>query len=89
MSLIERTSVTRIGVRHSLWDSISAFIGAARRFTKNRMAMRYIAEMDDALLKDIGLTRHDINRATMAPTSNEPMEELRKAAANRSARMYV
>ncbi len=89
MSLIERTSVTRIGTRHSLWAGISAFIGAARRFTKNRMAVRYIAEMDDALLKDIGLTRHDIDRAYMAPISDDPMAELRKAAANRSARMYV
>ncbi|WP_180901055.1 DUF1127 domain-containing protein [Martelella soudanensis] len=53
------------------------------------MAVRYIAEMDDALLKDIGLTRHDIDRAYMAPISDDPMAELRKAAANRSARMYV
>lgn len=89
MSLIERTSASRIGIRHSFWAGISAFIGAARRFTKNRMAVRYMAEMDDALLKDIGLTRHDIERAYMASISEDPMADLRKAAANRAARMYV
>ncbi len=89
MSLIERTSVTRIGIGHSLWTGVSAFIGAARRFAKNRLALRYMAEMDDALLKDIGLSRHEINRAHMAPLSDDPMADLRKAAANRAARMYV
>ena len=89
MSLIERTSVTRIGRQYSLWASINALIGAATRFTKNRMAVRYMAEMDDALLKDIGLTRHDVERAYMAKISEDPIEDLKKAAQKRSARMYV
>ncbi|MGV0877826.1 DUF1127 domain-containing protein [Martelella sp. FLE1502] len=89
MSLIERTSASRIGIMHSLWSGISAFAGAARRFAKNRLAVNRMAEMDDALLKDIGLSRHEINRAHMAPLSEDPMAELRKAAANRAARMYV
>lgn len=89
MSLIERTSVTRIGRQYSLWASINALIDAATRFTKNRMAVRYMAEMDDALLKDIGLTRYDVERAYMAKISENPIEDLKKAAQNRSARMYV
>ncbi|MAU20971.1 MAG: hypothetical protein CMH13_10615 [Martelella sp.] len=89
MSLIERTSASRMSIGHSLWTGISAFMRAARRFTKNRLALQRMAEMDDALLKDIGLSRHEIHRAHMAPLSEDPMAELRKAAANRAARMYV
>ncbi|WP_174803756.1 DUF1127 domain-containing protein [Martelella limonii] len=89
MSLIERTSASRAGIQHSLWASINAIVDAAKRFTKNRIAVRYMSEMDDSLLKDIGLSRYDVERAYMAPASEDPMEELKRAAAKRSARMYI
>ena len=48
-----------------------------------------MADMDDALLKDIGLTRTDVEQAYMSSIREDPMVDLKRAACNRAQRMVI
>ncbi|MBB4124062.1 DUF1127 domain-containing protein [Martelella radicis] len=91
MSFIERAPASRALAHrhHSLFAGFAALRAAFARFAKNRAAIRYMADMDDALLKDIGLSRLDVDRAYMAPVKEDPMVDLKRAACNRSQRMVI
>ncbi len=91
MSFIERAPASRSLAHrsHSIFAGLAALRATFARFAKNRAAIRYMVDMDDALLKDIGLSRHDVHRAYMAPVKEEPMVELKQAACNRSQRMVI
>ncbi|TNB48168.1 DUF1127 domain-containing protein [Martelella lutilitoris] len=91
MSLMERASDSRALAHrpHSLLAGLAALRAALSRFTKNRSAIRYMADMDDALLKDIGLTRTDVEQAYMSSIRENPMVDLKRAACNRSQRMVI
>ena len=91
MSTFERISADRSGLHH-----VSVVLGALRtsvvhtaRFFRNRVAIKQMVDMDDALLKDIGLTRSEVERAYVAPLSHDTMSELKQAARVRASRMSV
>ncbi|MET3599017.1 DUF1127 domain-containing protein [Martelella mangrovi] len=91
MSLIERASESRsLAHRPHFWiEGLRAFRAAVARFVRNRSAIRYMNEMDDALLKDIGLDRAEVERAYMSTVKEDPMVELQQAACNRAQRMVL
>lgn len=91
MSTFERTSAGRAGLHHtsSALEAVRSAFALLTRFFANRVAIKQMVDMDDALLKDIGLTRADVERAYIAPLSHDTMGELKQAASIRASRMSV
>lgn len=90
MTMIDRTLDSRAAAHRSgILDILRASFVATVRFFRNRFAIKEMAELDDALLKDIGLNRHDIDRAYFSSASHDPMSELKQAADKRAQRMIV
>ncbi|AJY46142.1 DUF1127 domain-containing protein [Martelella endophytica] len=91
MSMIERVSGTRTATSSSqtMSETLRAAAAATARFIRNRLAIKQMVHLDDALLKDIGLTRGEVENAYMKPVTNDPMAELRRAASDRAARMSL
>ncbi len=69
---------------------IRRWIGTIRRHLKlhrqrriDRLAYNHMLALDDAILKDIGVTRHDVISANKLPLSQNAALELRKVAVAR------
>lgn len=69
----ERSALTRIS------DWVSSMATAIRR----RRALYALADMDDAMLDDIGLTRGDVDWALNLPLTTNAALELQRHARNR------
>jgi uncharacterized protein YjiS (DUF1127 family) len=65
---------------------ITSFISRAMRHWSDRRMVHAMAQLDDHLLADIGLTRSDLDWALHQPSSGRPSEELTRLAAERRAR---
>jgi uncharacterized protein YjiS (DUF1127 family) len=65
---------------------ITAFISRAVSHWSDRRMVHAIAQLDDHLLADIGLTRSDLDWALHQPSSGRPSAELARVAAERRAR---
>lgn len=90
MSMIDRTSESRASAPSSPFlESARAAFAATVRFFNNRFAIKQMVELDDALLKDIGLTRRDVERAHFAPVSGDPMTDLKRSASRQAQRMII
>ena len=91
MSLMERVSESRsVAYRPiSIWSGVRAFFTIAKRLTKNRLAFNNIADLDDAMLKDIGLDRSEVERAYNGSLLVDPMHELQNAALTRAKNMTI
>lgn len=90
MNTLNRTAEGRAtGHGSTTFEMIQAAFAATMRFFRNRFAIKELAELDDALLKDLGLTRHDVNRAYYSAASEDPMTDLQQSAARRAQRMIV
>jgi uncharacterized protein YjiS (DUF1127 family) len=57
-SMATRHSVGSLGGRAA--DLASGFIGSLRAWRKRSLARRHLMDLDDRLLRDIGLTRSDV-----------------------------
>jgi len=63
---------------------------AVRRVLRNwwkRRTLRKLQDLDDHLLYDIGLTRHDIDRALRLPLSIDPIGEFSRRRTPRGVRL--
>lgn len=60
----------------NLWNSFSALRAKIKKAKTDRDAFRTIARLDDAMLKDIGLTRGDVTWASQLPLSTNAACEL-------------
>jgi uncharacterized protein YjiS (DUF1127 family) len=57
-------------------STVAATFGAMR---KNRNTLRDLSALDDAMLRDIGLSRADIFDVRNTPLSSDPVAALRRA----------
>lgn len=53
----------------------------------NRAAFQHLISLDDDMLKDIGVTRDDVNWASRLPTDQNASLELQRVAAMRNRRI--
>lgn len=60
--------------------SLLALAGQALRRWTNRRRVADLAEFDDRMLCDIGLTRQDVRQALDLPFSHDPGRELQRLA---------
>jgi uncharacterized protein YjiS (DUF1127 family) len=58
--------------------------GVARRFT-NRAAIRQLAAADEFMLRDIGLSRSDVDAALRAPPLTDPIAYVRAFSSERQS----
>lgn len=68
------TSFSSLGKsRHSFGAIVGAAIGAAARMARVAMSRRYLVEMDDHMLHDLGISRAQANfEASRAPWHTKP-----------------
>lgn len=67
--------------------AIATHIIRFARAINNRIAINSLSQMDERLLKDIGVSRHDVDRALGAAIGDDPSHELmRSAVANAKLR---
>lgn len=59
-----------------LWKGIRRLWLERRRRMDDRQAIKYLRTLDDALLKDIGVSRRDVMWAGRLPTSSDASVEL-------------
>ena len=70
-----------------LWTAVAHSTIRFARAIRNRIHVNSLVRMDDRLLRDIGLTKHDVNRALGASIGDDPSHELtRSAVANAKIR---
>jgi uncharacterized protein YjiS (DUF1127 family) len=67
-------------------STLSAFAGRIVRAWNNRRQIVDLAEFDDHMLCDIGLTRQDVRDALDLPFSHDPGRELQRLAATNRRR---
>jgi uncharacterized protein YjiS (DUF1127 family) len=71
----------------SVFGSLATHMIRFARAIQNRICVNRLTEMDDRLLNDIGLKRHDVDRALGASIGDDPSHELtRSAVANAKMR---
>jgi uncharacterized protein YjiS (DUF1127 family) len=58
-------------------------INTAAKALEGHRAVRRMAELDDRILEDIGLSRADIDRARFSPLMTDPRQDLAFARHNR------
>lgn len=63
---------------------VLARVKAVIKALVNRHSVRALYHFDERMLKDIGLTRQDVDAALDAPVIEDPSAHLRKVAAGRS-----
>jgi uncharacterized protein YjiS (DUF1127 family) len=73
-----RRSGTLLAVARGLWKIIAA--------VKGRQVVTRLAELDDHLLADIGVTRHDLSDALRRPLFRDPTNLLARCASDRGSR---
>ncbi len=60
--------------RHSVGAMVGAAMGAAARMVRVAMSRRYLVEMDDHMLHDLGISRAQANfEASRAPWHTKPL----------------
>jgi len=57
-------------------EGCGAFVAAIARTTRNRRAMTGMLELDDRMLRDIGVTRTDVHRALAGRFDEDPTYRL-------------
>ena len=67
--------------------TVSGILKALVRAVLNRRDLHRLRELDDAQLLDIGLTRHDIDRAFTSTFFENAFTDLRQSARGRARRM--
>lgn len=69
-------------LRFALTAGLSLWRAAERLYNemRNRHAMEHMLELDDALLRDMGVTRADVRRAMHLPIVESAGENLAKAS---------
>ncbi|WP_095588507.1 DUF1127 domain-containing protein [Actibacterium ureilyticum] len=72
-----RPRAARIG---DLVDTLRRRLRARAQHRQNRAAFRNLLSKDDAILRDIGVTRADVERAAGLPLSQNAAQELRRMA---------
>lgn len=79
------TGQSRLRIRHPLEAAglLRGFLARAARLYRNHRAVRHLAMLDDHLLRDIGISRADVEAALSKPAWSDPSEEL---AANHAMR---
>lgn len=65
--------------------SVGKRISSVWNFWAYRRTMTQLVTLDDHMLKDIGITRCDVNAAATLPYSNDPTSRLRMLAQERRA----
>jgi uncharacterized protein YjiS (DUF1127 family) len=58
-------------------------VSAYWRNRRNRRSVAQLLEMDDYVLKDIGITRYDVTAALAGSPKDDPSERLKQLAAER------
>ena len=64
----------------ALWTAVAHSTVRMARAIMNRIKVNSLTEMDERLLRDIGLTRSDVDRALGASIGDDPSHELTKSA---------
>lgn len=72
-------SPARIRMNGAMWAAATQILRFARAI-RNRIAVNKLTELDDRLLKDIGLERGDVDRALGAAIGDDPSFELTRSA---------
>ena len=67
-------------------NRLARAVGAAWTSLRNRSQVRRLAELDDHLLADIGLTRSDVEEASSMPITTDPSIQLAAVAMRNTAR---
>jgi uncharacterized protein YjiS (DUF1127 family) len=71
----------------SVWRHFLTITLRSARAIINRFAVNKLCGMDDRMLRDIGLTQYDVDRALGASIGDDPSQELiRSAVANAKMR---
>ncbi|MCB1507561.1 MAG: DUF1127 domain-containing protein [Hyphomicrobiaceae bacterium] len=69
-------SLGRSAARTGFVTRLAAMAAARLRHWKNRRELSVLLEMDDSMLKDIGLTRGDVHHALSLPLDENPATAL-------------
>ncbi|HSM41302.1 MAG TPA: DUF1127 domain-containing protein [Afifellaceae bacterium] len=67
------------GLAARLYDTAARFFGQIGAFAKaleGHRAVRRLADLDDRILDDIGLTRGDVEQAVLQPLMTDPRQDL-------------
>lgn len=74
------------GLAARLTDIAARFIDNLRMYSKaleGHRAVRRLADLDDRILDDIGLSRGDVEHAIMSPMMSDPRQDLALARQHR------
>jgi uncharacterized protein YjiS (DUF1127 family) len=64
----------------SILGRLAAIVGAVENFLERRKLARQLSELDDHLLRDIGVTRQDVESALAGSYAYDPSVELARRA---------
>ena len=64
----------------SIWTLLATSTLRIARAINHRISVASLNEMDERLLRDIGLTKNDVNRALGAAIGDDPSHELTRSA---------
>ncbi len=88
MRMIQRSTYPALGqTLAALRVTAAGFVKMLARAVLNRRDLHRLRELDDAQLLDIGLTRHDIDRAMTSTFFEDAFTGLRQQARGRARRM--
>ena len=74
--LLDAPSFTLSSLPGRILGNLSGAMKSAMSAHRNRRAARQLADCGDYLLRDIGLTRQDVQAAMLAPMGTDPIEVL-------------
>jgi|EndMetStandDraft_4_1072995.scaffolds.fasta_scaffold961921_2 uncharacterized protein YjiS (DUF1127 family) len=79
MTMIHETHFTT-GFSGSVVSRMGEFLKSLAGLAKSRIALNELSQLDDHMLRDIGLNRGDIFEARKAPLSTDPVMLLLQAS---------
>jgi len=83
MTIIQETQTTSHTPLRDAAFSLVATVTRSWHERQNRRSIMNLADFDDHMLSDLGLSRHDVTSALSLPSSQDPSHHLSMVVASR------